>query len=385
MKDLIEQLVMEKREDEWWDFKLKHHTNLVKLLHDVLCMANILYKGDRYIIFGISDDYKIVGISKDDRRNTQADILDFLRKKSFANHNIPKIEIHVDIINGKEIDVLTIKDSRDKPYYLTRDEKSQGCIVRAGVVYSRLGDTNTPIDSCANPYEVEAMWRKRFGLDDKASDRFIQVLLDFKNWQYDGESLAFYDIDPDYTIKIGESESSAGKFWWEKGLFEKPTKCYYHLRYKNIELHKISVVEFESENLYIPFPNVEYVTYPEKKDDCVTDIYCDLFYFQRNTIKYSLFEHIRALEVKTPTEKTYSTPIETQIKPPRIKLPFLILDNEHSLKAICEKIISRFDDFLTEKQASTKISEIEGNEKKRIASERLFSEWAFRLVHDNGM
>lgn len=93
MRDLIEQLVQEEREGEWWDFKLKHHNNLSDLLHDVLCMANILYKGDRYIIFGVSDDYKMVGINADDKRNTQADILDYFRKMRFANYNIPSMEL----------------------------------------------------------------------------------------------------------------------------------------------------------------------------------------------------------------------------------------------------------------------------------------------------
>ncbi len=186
MKDLVAQLVQEKKEGEWWDFKLKHHTNLADLLHDILCMANILYKGDRYIVFGVNDDYEMVGINKSDKRNTQADILDFLRKKSFANYNIPSIELSIHAFDNIEIDLLTIKDSKDKPYFLTKDESKGKSTVRSGVIYSRLGDSNTPKDGCANPYEIEAMWRERFGLNDKASDRFIKVLLDFNNWQYDG-------------------------------------------------------------------------------------------------------------------------------------------------------------------------------------------------------
>lgn len=385
MKNLIEQLVLEKREGEWWDFKLKHHANFVSLLHDVLCMANIIYKGDRYIIFGISDDFKIIGINENDNRNTQADILDFFRKKSFANHKIPNVVIHTYLINEKIIDVLTISDSKGKPYYLTRDENKQGYMLRAGVVYSRLEDSNTPKDSTANPYEIEAMWRERFGLDEKASDRFNQVLLDFKSWKYDGVSSAFYDIDPDYTIEIGDSESSGGKFWWEDGLLEKSTKYYYHLKYKNVELHKIPVIHFRSENLCIPFPNIEYVTYPNKEDGCQTDNYCDLFYFQKDTIGYSLFKHIRALEVEAVTELTFSTPIQTQIKPPIIKLPFLIIDDKDSLVTIRHKLINNFDDFLREKEKIIVESEVENKEITRINSEKLFSEWAFRLVNENGM
>lgn len=385
MRELIEQLVKEKREGEWWDFKLKHHVNLADLLHDVLCMANILYKGDRYIIFGINDDYEMVGINAVDKRNTQADILDYFRKMRFANYNIPNMELSTYTFGGIVIDLLIIKDSNNKPYFLTEDGKRGKTVVRSGVIYSRLGDTNTPKDRCANPYEIEAMWRERFGLNDKASDRFMKVLLDFNKWQYDGIDSAFYDIDPDYTIEIGSSETDGGKFWWEEGLFEKTTKYYYHLKYKKVELHKIPVVRFRSENLCIPFPNIEYVTYPGKRDNCTTDIYCDLFFFQKNTIEYSLFKHIRALEVESPTPKSFATPVETQIKPPIIKLPFLFIDDEIQLKVICKKLIINFDNFLYELKNSSDVTSIKDDGRKRIASERLFSEWAFRVAYEKCM
>ena len=385
MDELIEKLVKGNREGEWWDFKLKHHINLADLLHDVLCMANILYKGDRYIIFGVNDDSEMVGINLEDKRNTQADILDYFRKMRFANYNIPSVELSTLFFNDKEIDLLTIKNSKNKPYYLTEDEKKGKTTIRSGVIYSRLGDTNTPKDRCANPYEIEAMWRERFGLNDTASKRFIDVLLDFNNWQYDGIDSAFYDVDPDYTIKIGESETEEGKFWWEKGLFEKTVKYYYSLIYKNVELYKIPVVRYRSENLCIPFPNIEYVTYPLKNDNCKTEIYCDLFFFQKDKIEYSLFKHIRALEVESVSEKSFSTPIETQIKPPIIKLPFMFIDDEHHMKAICKVLIENFNLFANELKNSLDIAKIQDNSKKVIASERLFSEWAFKFIRDTNM
>jgi hypothetical protein len=385
MLELVEQLVLEKQEGDWWDFKQKHHSNLIDLLHDVLCMANIIYNGDRFIIFGVNDDYEIVGLKEGDVRYTQADILNFLRTKSFANHNIPKVKVDSIFINGKELDILTISNESSKPYFLTKDEAKKGTIVRAGVVYSRLGDSNTPKDSSANPYEIEAMWRQRFGLDKKASDRFIDVLVDYKNWKYDGISKAFYDVDPDYTIEIGGDEGSGGKFWWEEGLFEKPDKFYYYLKYKSVELHKLLVVRYRSENLQIPFPNVEFVTHPEKDDGCVTDGYCDLFYYLENTVEHSLFKHIRALEVSDISSKSFSTPIETQIKPRIIELPFLILDSEESLRGVCSKLIGNFDGFLKIKNESIDISSMSDEVRKRYATERLFSEWAYGLIYENSM
>lgn len=383
MKKLVEQLVMQKKEGDWWDFKQTHYSNLHDLLHDVLCLANIIYDGDRFIIFGVSDDYEIIGLSDKDVRHTQADILGFLRTKSFAYHKIPNVKITSILIDEKKLDILTIKNENHKPYFLTRDEAKQGTIVRAGTVYSRIGDSNTPKNGSANPYEIEAMWRQRFGLDKKASERFIDVLIDFKNWKYDGISKAFYDVDPDYVIEIGGYEEVGGKFWWEEGLPEKPDRFYYYLKYKGVELHKLLVVRFRSENLKIPFPNVEFITYPEKNDHCKTDVYCDLFYYLENTIEYSLFKHIRALEVSDITSKSFSTPIITQIKPPIIELPFLIFDSEDQLNSARKKLVDNYGDFLKVKSESDEIKSSSDNMIKRYATERLFTEWAYKFIHEN--
>lgn len=385
MQKLVKNLVKQKKEGDWWDFKKQHHSNLHDLLHDVLCLANIIYDGDRFLIFGVSDNYEITGLKDGDLRYTQADILSFLRTKSFAYHKLPNIKMNSILIDGKELDVLTIRNEDYKPYFLTRNETKLGTTVRAGAVYSRIGDTNTPKDGSANPYEIEAMWRQRFGLDKKASERFIDVLLDFYNWKYDGISKAFYDIDPDYTIEIGGDEGSGGKFWWEESLFEKPDRFYYHLRYKAVELYKLLVVRFSSENLQIPYPNIEYITYPEKLDGFEAEAFCDLFYYLENTIEYSLFKHIRALEVSEVTSKSFSTPIETQIKPRTIELPFLILDSEESLQVVCNNLVDNLDEFLKVILLSDDIKSKKDDTQKRYATERLFSEWAYSLAHENSM
>lgn len=382
MKNLVEQLVLEKREGDWWDFKLKHHTNLIDLLHDILCLSNVIYSGDRYIIFGVNDNYEIVGLNGVDRRNTQADILSFLRIKSFANHKTPNIRVDTLIIDGKELDVLTIKNESDKPYFLTRDESKSGSTVRAGVVYSRLGDSNTPKNGCASPSEIESMWRERFGLDKKVSERFISILLDFKNWKYDGISQAFYEIEPEFTIEIGDSEGTGGKFWWEESLFEKPDRFYYYLKYKNVLLHKILVIRFRSENLQIPFPDVEFVNYPEKEDGQQVNFYCDLFYYLENTISHSLFKHIRALEVSEISNISFSSPIKTQIKPPIIELPFVFFDSEYALKSACSKLIENFEYFQGNIDNSNEITSMINEPHKRYSIERLFSKWAYGVINN---
>ncbi len=163
MEHIVKQLLQCGKEGLWWDFKLKHHENIAALVHDIICVANVIHDGNRYIIFGISDSLEVIGLSKEDKSYTQADIINHLRKLTFSEHNIPNIQLNSLTFNDVDIVVLTIFNERLKPYYLTQEFRFQNKLIRAGVVYSRVEDTNTPLDSCANPCDVKAMCLK--GLD----------------------------------------------------------------------------------------------------------------------------------------------------------------------------------------------------------------------------
>lgn len=108
-----------------------------------------------------------------------------------------------------------------KPYYLTQDYSKEGKTVRAGVVYSRQQDANTPVNGCASPGDVMAMWREPFNLDQAPADRIVRLLLDYDNWEYDGISEAYYRLDPDYAIHIGDTEKDmGGQHRWSTISFE---------------------------------------------------------------------------------------------------------------------------------------------------------------------
>jgi hypothetical protein len=367
VKNFIKQLIASKKEGEWWDFKREHHKSSLDLLHDILCLSNALHPGDRYLIIGVSDDYELFDVKCNSPRRTQADIVDLLKRKNFAENNIPAISMANVTIDGNELDVIIIKNERVKPYYLLGDVKKERKILRSGVVYTREGDTNTPIDMCANPKDVAMMWRERFGLTLSAEERFIDLLLEFENWRYDGISKAHYSIDPDYSIEIEEVESNQGKYWWQIDSFKKPYKSIYILKYRDKELYKVPVLHFHSENLCFPFPNIEYIAYP---DDQVTGItcYCDLFHYVKGTIEYSLLVHIRAMEIGAKlTEHSLATPLRTQIKPPIISLPFVLFDNQNERDKAIEQLKQNIKEF-------KKLTE--GNDE----CEKLFSEWAYDQI-----
>lgn len=117
MNDLQE--IIAQNESEWLDFKREFHTNTAKLLHDILCLSNAFYDGDRFIVFGVGDDKTIRGVESDPNRKTNADVHDFLRQMHL--NKIPQVELTFHQLAGHEIGLLRIKNTPFKPYIIQRD------------------------------------------------------------------------------------------------------------------------------------------------------------------------------------------------------------------------------------------------------------------------
>nr|WP_186811930.1 ATP-binding protein [Paenibacillus xylanexedens] len=214
----IEQLIMSKREDEYWDFKQSHHSNTADLLHDVICMANNKADRDAYIIFGFMDQTgEIIGVERDEQRRNQQELINQLKSKKFAGGVRPRVEIRTLIIDKHEIDVLIILNTMETPYYLTEsyeDKKTKRC-VRANPIYTRVGDTNTDIDKSADINDFEYLWKERFGLNLSPYEKLMYKLKSKETWV--GKEHNFYNRDnPEFTLSVvtGEKESEdAPKFY----------------------------------------------------------------------------------------------------------------------------------------------------------------------------
>ena len=76
LEERIESFIMKRCETEQCDFKQEWHQKAEDLIKDIVCFANTVHDKDCYLVFGISDDYKIVGMTKPRRK--QADIIDTL-------------------------------------------------------------------------------------------------------------------------------------------------------------------------------------------------------------------------------------------------------------------------------------------------------------------
>ncbi|MGK7953389.1 MAG: RNA-binding domain-containing protein [Xenococcaceae cyanobacterium] len=86
--------LLRQEEYESLDFKQQFHENNLKLLHDLLCLANAYIEEDRYLVFGITDDKKIIGVQSDSNRKKNANIQDLVRQANFNRNQIPLPEIN---------------------------------------------------------------------------------------------------------------------------------------------------------------------------------------------------------------------------------------------------------------------------------------------------
>lgn len=153
----IVELIRSHREDYFYDFKQYfNHQKKESFLHDILCLSNNTENKDAYLIFGVSDDYQVVGVKENDIKSN--DIYDFIKKIKFAGNNIPEIKIHKLLFKYLDIVVIECKSSKNVPFYL--EERYKG--VKDNCIYTRVGDTNTPKDGCASYKDIEKLWRIHF-------------------------------------------------------------------------------------------------------------------------------------------------------------------------------------------------------------------------------
>ena len=185
----ISKLIQSKKEGETWDFKGIWYKNNVDLLHDILCMANNLSCDDAYIIIGVNDKtFEVVGENERGKPRKTADLTEWLHSGlEFAGDNIPTVKV----INGlcldgskDSVDVIVIESTNSVPYFLGKDYKRGDKYVRAGVVYVRRMDTNTPKNRSATYPEVEKLWKKRFGLTLSIEERFELLLSNKDDWDW---------------------------------------------------------------------------------------------------------------------------------------------------------------------------------------------------------
>ena len=211
-------LINRKQEGGYWDFKQQWHENKAELLHDIICLANNLENHDAYLIFGVEDKTcKIIGVSKDANKRDTVDIVNLLRSSSFVGDIRPMARVETITIKGKELDVLVVENSHSTPFRLekyysdsnTNDKGEQNTkIVWARSTYTRVQDTNTPINMIADPDKEEKLWRKRFHIDEPIYDKLLYYLSKPDDWikiglhGEDARDVYNYQYSIEYSIEM---------------------------------------------------------------------------------------------------------------------------------------------------------------------------------------
>lgn len=251
LSQTIKDLIARNSEGDYWDFKRKHHATNGDLVHDILCLANAEHNGPRFLVFGVDTaDFSLHDIKRSDGRRTQADIAALFRDNAakFFQSRFPTFQLHEIAIDGIPVDVLVIEDVPKKPYYLVdRIEK-----VRPHHIYTRVCDTNTPIDAAAQPYEIERMWRERFGLDASALERARRCLEEpsaWTLWEENGFICAHHNVFPEFTLKAAEAEYPLDSNQeWTRGevATDDNHSIWFELRYHQTLLQRIHHVSFDN-------------------------------------------------------------------------------------------------------------------------------------------
>lgn len=292
LEEILE-LMNLRQEGGHWDFKKEwyKYDNKGKqdLLHDIICMSNNLDSRDAFIIIGVNEDdnYNLRDVSEDNGRKNTQNIVDFLKDKKFAGGLRPTVYVKSYQISGKTIDVIVILNDNNTPYYLT--DNFQG--IRANYIYTRIQDTNTPIDRSADIDKVEFLWRKRLGLTQTVLERFEIYLEDYENWNDGpyGEMQKYYKYFPEFTIEYMSAKD--GRDGYEYYLFSQTDSSphWYDIQFKYYQtlLKELLGVALDGGRYFTPCPEIAGITLDKTKNYNWDFSYR---YFTKGTFKYKLNE-----------------------------------------------------------------------------------------------
>jgi hypothetical protein len=256
LKRVIKKIIDKNKEGEYWDFKQEWHKNNERLLHDILCFANTVHNKNCYLIIGVSDTGEVIGVTED-KRMKQANVLDLLANTDFAGDNTPEIKVDTIKIKDKKLDILTIINSYNLPYYLKRKSKKYKKI-KEGYIYTRVGDKNTSINQNATIQQIEMLWKKKFGLTLPPLKEIIKRLNNKSEWTLNKNT--YYNIyKPEFKLIEEYDDNEYGN---SKAEFYVYTQCNSRFYYKKMSilcnktvLKEFQLVILDSGRYKTPIPN----------------------------------------------------------------------------------------------------------------------------------
>ncbi len=246
LENIICNLIDNKHEGAYWDYKSDYCDNNAEFLRDIVCMANNLENKDAYLIYGVDDNGNILGMETKPCRKNQNVINNFLKEKKFAGGIRPVVQFCTINKDNHELDVLVIKNTKNTPYFILEDVRDRGRIFKANNIYTRVMDANTDIDKTADIDKIEYLWKKRFGIELSSIEMVAHLLENPKDWYPMGtdgvhSSDKFHNTyynknNPEYTITYNLKED----------------------RFKSGTIDKIEIEYFWLNTLLTPLHNTDY-------------------------------------------------------------------------------------------------------------------------------
>ncbi len=292
--NIILDLINRKQEGSYWDFKREWYEKggkgNKKMLHDIICMANNLDSKDAFIIIGVDEenDYNIKDVKSDEGRRDTQKIVDFLKDKKFAGGIRPTVYVNSYLVQGKTIDIIIIKNDNKTPYYLTDNFQE----IKSNHIYTRIQDTNTPLDRSADLDKVEYLWKKRFGLTQSVLEKFEIYMEDYKNWvnSPNNEMKKYYKFYPEFTIEYKRSRDiSKSEFQYYSFSQEDISTKWYDikLKYHQTTVKEKNGISLDGGRYFTLSPNVDKIEL--RKTENYNDN-CYYHYFTIESFEYKLNE-----------------------------------------------------------------------------------------------
>lgn len=285
LMEIITNLISQKREGDYWDFKQEHHKESKLFVHDVMCLANNKDNVDAYLIYGVTDTAEVIGVPATNLN--QDSMIQMIEGAPFAGGNYPYVTLHSLSIDGKKVDVLAIKKSNHVPFYLYRDNKKDGSVIsRAGVIYARNGSKNTNKTSTPSVAHIENLWKIRFGISQTPAHRFMYYLMDYNNWVVNMEGNHYYKHHPEFTITFTNSNKIATNHPdYADGLIYNDTvyqNCIF--RYYGTEIYRSEIALFNEGHGQYSKPSPERGSIYVSARDMIT-----YRYYIKDTLLYALY------------------------------------------------------------------------------------------------
>lgn len=294
----IVKLISMKQEGPYWDFKREWYSKdpqkKADLVHDILAMANNLENRDAYIIIGIDEenDYRPYGLGTDPNRRETQDLVCLLRDLKFAGENRPLVTVEHCQINACILDVIVVHRTDRTPYYLTREYHPKAeKPVRPFHIYTRVQDTNTPKNACADIGHVEYLWKKRLGLVQTPMERLNIFLQKPEEWipSPGKKDIKYYRWSPEYTIRyelFSDPKQNPYEFYMLNQRDTTPRWGAIYMWYHSTLMYRTSSIELDGGRYFSPVP-----LWGEIHLTNAIDVDIEYCYWIEGTLEYSLHKY----------------------------------------------------------------------------------------------